>query len=380
MDWNSTRSNYPALGRYLYADNAAIGAIPKAAAQAGSQAIMRMCEEGMIAYLDLKSGIENVRADVAGYLGAAASDIGFTDCTSTSMNLLAMMAAQEWEKGGVRRDQVVLPRDEFPASSLGWLRQGFEPVWVQPEPDGLYPVDKVLAAVGPLTRAVVTSQVQYKTGVRIDVEAISRELESGDVWHIMNATHAAGVVPQSVVADRYTAVTVSSVKWLCAGVGTGILYLSERLRRETRIPVAGWMSQEDPFAMINDELLTTPAASAVETGAVELSRLHIVGECVRIASAIGSEAVHRRVLDINRRLIEGLRALDADIVTPIGDHQRAGIVSVRKSNAPEWKNWAVEHDLLISLRGSDILRFSLHFYNNEEDVERILEAWRDGPN
>jgi len=113
MDWNSTRSDYLAPGRYIYADNAVTGTIPKAAAQAGSQAIMRMCEEGTIACLDLKSGIQNVRADVAGYLGAAASDIGFTDCTSTSMNLLAMMAAQVWEKGGVRRDQVVLPRDEF---------------------------------------------------------------------------------------------------------------------------------------------------------------------------------------------------------------------------------------------------------------------------
>ena len=56
---------------------------------------MRMCEE------------------VAGYLGAAAPDIGFTDCASTSMNLLAMMAAQKWKKGGVPRDQVALPRDEF---------------------------------------------------------------------------------------------------------------------------------------------------------------------------------------------------------------------------------------------------------------------------
>ena len=379
MDSNAIRSNYPVLGRFLYADNAAIGAIPKSAADAGTAVIDRLCAEAMTAYHDLKGGVENIRADVAGYLGAGACDIGFTDSTSTSMNLIAMMAAQEWQRGRPRRDQVVLARDEFPSSSLGWMRQGFEPVWVEPEANGAYPVDKILAAVGPRTRAVVTSQVQYKTGVRTDVEAISRALAAGSVWHVMNATHGAGVVPQAVVADEYAAVTVSSVKWLCAGCGTGILYLSERLRREARIPVAGWMSQEAPFAMINDELLTSGDASAVETGAVELSRLFVLGECVRIASALPPKSCHRRVLDLNGKLMEGLRDLNADVLTPTADHERAGIVSVRKDNAEEWLAWSAERDVVISQRGSDVLRFSLHFFNNEDDIEGLLEAWREGP-
>jgi selenocysteine lyase/cysteine desulfurase len=379
MDWNAIRSDYPVLSRSLYADNAAIGAIPKSAADAGSAVIRRLCEQGMAAYMELKGGVESVRSDVADYLGARASDIGFTDSTSTSMNLIAMMATQEWKRGGTRRDQVVLARDEFPSSSLGWIRQGFEPVWVEPEPNGGYSADKLLTAVGPRTRAVVTSQVQYKTGIRMDVEAISRELSAGDVWHVMNATHAAGVIPQSVVTDGYAAVTVSSVKWLCAGVGTGILYLSERLRREARIPVAGWMSQQDPFAMINDELLTTDSASAVETGAVELSRLYVLGECVRIALALRPDSCHRRVLDLNGRLMEGLLDLNAEVVTPTADDQRAGIVSVRKANADEWKAWSMERNVIVSQRGPDVLRFSLHFFNNEEDIERLLETWREGP-
>ncbi len=66
MDWNSSRSDCLAPGRYIHADNAAIGAIPKAAAQAGWQAIMGLLEEGTIADLDLNSGIESVRADLAG--------------------------------------------------------------------------------------------------------------------------------------------------------------------------------------------------------------------------------------------------------------------------------------------------------------------------
>ena len=125
MPWSTARMNYPAVERYLYADNAAVGAIPAQAPAAASKVLTDMAREGMHAYVRYKDGLREVRATIASYLGAAPADIGFCDSTSTSMNLLALMASQEWEKSRARRDQVVLPRDEFPSSTLGWLRQGF---------------------------------------------------------------------------------------------------------------------------------------------------------------------------------------------------------------------------------------------------------------
>lgn len=379
MPWSKARTNYPALERFLYADNAAVGAIPAQAPAAASRVLADMASEGMHAYVRYKNGLREVRATIAAYLGAEPSDIGFCDSTSTSMNLLAMMARQEWDQGRVRRDQVVLPRDEFPSSTLGWLRQGFLPVWVEPEPDQTYPADKILAAVGPRTRAVVTSQVQYKTGVRCDVESIAAELQGGDVWHVVNATQAAGVVPQAMRANGYAAATISSVKWLCAGVGTGVLYLSERLRQSCSVPVAGWMSQADPFAMLNDTITTVPDASAVEAGCIEVSRLYALEACVAIAAAMGAAAVHRRVLDLNGRLAEGLQAMGARIITPLEDARRAGIVTVRKEGAAAWRDWARERDVLVSVRGDVGLRFSLHFFNDDDDISGLLEAWRQGP-
>ena len=35
--------------------------------------------------------------------------------------------------------------------------------------------------------------------------------------------------------------------------------------------------------------------------------------------------------------------------------------------------------LLVSVRGADGLRFSLHFFNNDDDIEGLLETWREGP-
>lgn len=379
IDWNAYRSHYPALAKYVYADNAAVGAIPKSAADEAKAVLDDMVEDGMLAYVARKSGLGEVRSAVGEVLGAPASSIGFTDSTSTSMNLLAMMAAQEWQTSSVRRDQFVVLRDEFPSSTLGWLHQGFEPVWVEPEEDGTYPPEKVAAAIGPRCRAVLTSEVQFKTGVLVDVAAIKSLIPERDILHIVNATQSAGVVPQQVVDDGFSAVTVSSVKWLCVGVGTGTVYLSEQMREQCKIPVVGWMSQADPFAMKNDAVAITPDASAVETGAVELSRLYALKKCAEIVTEIGVPVIRERVLEINRRLMDGLQAQGAKIITPDDDARRSGIVTVQRDNAAEFRDWTVTQKLLISLRGADLIRFSLHFFNNQDDVDQLLTAWKQGP-
>lgn len=377
VDWAAIRQHFPATTDYVYADSAAVGALPQDAVDAASSAFARLSQQGMAAYLDLKAQGEEVRQQTADFFKVDKASIGYTDCTSTSMNLLAMMARQEWETSSVKRDEVVMPKGEFPSSTLGWLHQGFTPKWVRAESDFGYPLEKILDRVGPKTRAVVTSQVQYQTGLRMDVETLSKELAARGVWHIMNATQAAGVIPQD--ASGFTAVTATAVKWLCSGLGNGIVCLSEQLRQECRMPVAGWIAQRDAFAMISDEVQLKTDGSGLETGATDVVRLHVLGANLKLMQETGPAQVHARVLELNGGLYDGLTALGATVLTPRQDEQRAGIVSVRHSRAREWSAWAKERNLLHSVRGDDVVRFSLHYFNNEDDAARILELWPQGP-
>ena len=377
VDWSALRDHFPSTRDYIYADSAAVGALPQDAVDAASTAFARLSQQGMAAYLDLKAQGESVRQQTADFFGVEPAGIGYTDCTSTSMNLLAMMARQEWETSSVRRDEVVMPKGEFPSSTLGWLHQGFTPKWVRAEADFSYPVEKILDRVGPKTRAVVTSQVQYQTGLRMDVETLSKELAARGIWHVMNATQAAGVIPQA--AAPFTAVTATAVKWLCSGLGNGIVHLSDELRQECRMPVAGWIAQRDAFAMISDEVQLKTEASGLETGATDVVRLHVLGANLSLMQQAGPANIHARVLALNGLLMDGLAELGAKLLTPREDARRAGIVSVRHARAREWSAWAKERKLLHSVRGEDVVRFSLHYFNNEDDARRILELWPQGP-
>ncbi len=372
VDWATVRAHFPAAdGDVVYADAAAIGAVPAAATRAAIEAHALLGRRGIRAIDDLLERQARARSRAAALLGAEPEDVALTGCTSESMNWLAMMADQD--RAG--RDEVLLLADEFPSSTLPWLHRGFRPVWVQPEADHTYPVDKILDAVGPRTRAVVTSQVQYRTGARTDVGALSKPLADRGVMHIINATQAAGVIEQDFRGWGCAALTVTPLKWLCAGLGNGILLLSPELRAACRPPITGWLSQRDPFAMDNRACDPRPEASALELGGTDIARHWALDAAIGSLQEIGLPAIRRRVLALSGALIDGLVEAGAALITPRAEALRAGIVSARRPEAEAWHHRALDAGVVQSLRGVDTVRFSPHLYNTEEDIARILELW-----
>ncbi len=356
------RARFPACTDRVYLDAAAAGAQPREATAAGVALLQDLAERGVAAILDGFALQAVARERAARVLSVGLRQVAFTESTSASMNLLALAA----NKDAGDRNEVVLLRDEFPSSTVPWLHHGFRPVWVEPV-DGLYPVDHVLAAVGPRTRAVVTSQVQYRTGAVTDVAELSAALR-GRCWHIVNATQACGVVP--VALGDATAVTVTGLKWLGAGLGNGLLALGDELVASGP-PLLGWTGVPDFMAMENGRHVPRPEGSAWELGGVSLVRHAVLERCLALVEELGIDAIAARAVGLAAHLRSELLALGADVVTPA---HHAGIVSVRRSDAPRWHEAALGAGLVQSLRG-DAIRFSVHHYNEPDDVAAALEAW-----
>jgi cysteine desulfurase / selenocysteine lyase len=373
LDLQGFRGHFPVVNTCTYADAAAIGPLPREAAVAAAALTTALCVRGSLVFPEMFEPVERARVRAATLLGCDATDIGFTDCTSQSMNLLARMAARDAPDS---RAFVTL-RDEFPSTTVPWLHHGFTPQWVDPVGDGHYPVDTILDAITPDTQAVVLSQVQYRTGARTDVAALAEALADRHPWLIVNATQAAGVVPQDV--SGHTATTVTGLKWLCSGFGTGILHLSPALREAVPLPDQGWLSQRDFMAMQNDRLDPVADARAVELGGVGMSRLHALDASLGLILAATPAALQARTLALTGRLREGLEERSAVLLTPRQDHRRAGILSALRPDSEAWHLWALSAGVVQSQRGPGTIRFALHGYNNEDDVDALLEAWDHRP-
>jgi len=96
---------------------------------------------------------------------------------------------------------------------------------------------------------------------------------------------------------------------------------------------------------------------------------------LKIREAHGETAIGNRILDLADRLIEGLTELGATIAGATARDRRSGIVTFSLPNvdATAFRRNAAEQHVAVSCRGIGV-RASVHAYNNESDIQRLLNA------
>ena len=88
------------------------------------------------------------------------------------------------------------------------------------------------------------------------------------------------------------------------------------------------------------------------------------------------DEIEARILSLTDYLIAGLQARGCAIDTPIAHRrERSGIVSFRHPAVDSAELCERLHaaGVIVSLRG-DLIRVSPHFYNTEDELDRLLTA------
>lgn len=175
---------------------------------------------------------ERVRATIARFLNAPHEDeVIFTSGSTEGINLVSYgWAAPRLQAG----DEIVLSVLEHHANIVPWNflreRQGVVLKWVEPEPDGSLPPEKVLAAVGPKTRLIAVTHMSNVTGTVVDVGAIAR---GTDVPVLVDGSQAAVHMPvdlKSLGVDFYC---ITGHK-LYGPSGSGAIWISRDRQAEMR--------------------------------------------------------------------------------------------------------------------------------------------------
>lgn len=184
FDVDAVRAEFPILSRrvngkpLVYLDSGASAQKPRVVIDAITRAY-----EGE--YANVHRGLhylsnlatdnyERVRATIARFLNAPREDeIIFTSGSTEALNLVSYgWAAPRLQAG----DEIVLSLLEHHANIVPWHflreRQGVVLKWVEPEPDGSLPPEKVLAAIGPRTRMIAVTHMSNVTGTVVDIAGI----------------------------------------------------------------------------------------------------------------------------------------------------------------------------------------------------------------
>ncbi len=189
VDWNKVREEFPVCKKYVYLNPAGGSPVSQSAASEGKRFYDEMLEFGDTYWEIWLERAENIRADLAKFIGATREEIGFTTNTSHGMNLVAQILKE--------RGTVLTMRDEFPSTTFPWLNQKTEIKFVEPTNNG-YSIDSIKKALTPDIKILITSYVQYRTGFRQDLEELGKFCKENNLIFVVNATQALGIFPVDV--------------------------------------------------------------------------------------------------------------------------------------------------------------------------------------
>lgn len=366
------RLEFPIRERYTYLNHASISPIPMSTQAAIAEFARDAAEEGPINYPAWMHATNLARETAAAMINApSAQDICFVK--NTSHGLVVVANSINWQPG----DNVVGFQNEFIANILPWqnlARRGVE-LRLVPERGGyFYEYDDLVNLIDERTRLVTVSWVEYATGLRHDLARLAEICRERGVLFCVDAMQGLGVLPVDVQATPIDFLMADGHKWLLAPEGCGILYINPAVIPQLNDDLTNWYSRVEPYNPGSGEL--KPNAMRYEEGTNNHLAINALGASMRLLTSVGSEAIQERIFRLTQRLIEELHRRDYFVVTPEEWTRRAGIVSFIKDGLePDAvvKHLQEQHQVVTSTRRG-FLRVSPHFYNDDQDVERVLAA------
>lgn len=359
-DWDDLRQDFPGTKDRVYL-NAAAGSITARWTREAVERYQVELEVGGDSQWDLwLAQIEVIRERVARFIGAWADEIAFVSNTSEGMNILADLVAAD---GPVLSDEL-----EFPTVTLPFVHRGAQLQFV-PAIEGELRLEMFDEIHAPRAASIAVSHVQFSNGFRIDLEALGAL--KGRRTLLVCGSQSVGAFEVDVNAMQIDGLACAGHKWLAAGYGAGFVYVSKELLK--RAPRSlGWRSVTDPYAFNNRAGVPVPAARRYELGCPSFPGIFALGAAISYLDGIGRDRIQTRVLQLNTVLTSALRHADFEILSPSGSG-RSSQTLVAIGDPPGVTEFLRGQGILVTQKPEGI-RVSTHFYNNNEDIEKLVAA------
>jgi selenocysteine lyase/cysteine desulfurase len=391
---DSLRALFPGTKDKTFLDAACVSIAPAVATEAVTKFLndAMLCPEpsATAQHIAMDVARETARTEAAKLINTSTAEIAIVESTTAGLNAIA--AAIPFEDG----DNVVMCDLEFLQVAIPFdnLRR-FKQVELRPvhHRDGIVTAEDFARACDSRTKAIVVSSVQWSNGLKLDLAALSELAARHKAWLIVDAIQQLGPSVINAATLGVDALVCGGHKWLNAPFGCGFLYVNRKRLGEIEPVLRGYLTLEDPEGGWGRYFATpeiTPfreyryasEAKKFETGGTSNYPGAIgLGASLKLTNDLGTGAIEEHVRELSRELIEGLKRAGARVVTPEDDTSRAGIVTFRMFDEPErderLAEFLLSRRIYISTRytaGIGGTRVSVHFFNNGDDIARLLDA------
>ena len=306
---------------------------------------------------------------VARLIGAEPGHVVLGDTLSIKV-YQALASALQMRPGRkvILSDSGNFPSDLYMAEGLiASLQQGHELRVVDPE--------AVLGAITEEVAVILITEVDYRTGRRHDMAALTARAHAVGALTIWDLAHSAGAFGIEVAAGQTDFAVGCTYKYINGGPGSpAFIYVAPRHAEVARPALSGWLGHAAPFAF---DPAYRPGAGIerMRVGTPPVLALAALEAALDIWDRVDLGALRAASLALTDRFIAGVEAACPmlELATPRDHGLRGSQVSFRFAEGYAAMQALIARGVVGDFRAPDIMRFGFTpLFIDASDVDRAV--------
>jgi selenocysteine lyase/cysteine desulfurase len=301
-------------------------------------------------------------------------EVAFVGPTSLALSFIA--SGLKFRRG----ENILIYFEDYPSNVYPWMalaEQGVQVRLMNTRGLGLIRPKDVIGQVDENTRLVALASCHFISGYRLDFQAIGSFLQQRNILFCLDAIQTLGAFPMA--AERVDLMAADAHKWLLGPCGAGLMYVRRPIQERLNPPIYGWHNVRSPDFVAQEQIVFRAGAHKYEAGTHNL--LGVVGlvAAMELLLELGVENIARELLRKRAWLVLALQAKGYTVLhADAPPENSSGITSFYQpgKDLTALHQKLLDAGIITSLRvdraGQKYIRLSPHFYNTDEELQRLL--------
>ena len=335
---------------------------------------------------DVSTSFERARDEIASFINAEKDEIIFTSSATMSLNEISFMLEDYFQEG----DEVIISKQEHASNVLPWFnlkkKRGIIIKYVDVKEDGNILPEDLEKVITEKTRVVSLASVSNVLGYPLDVKNLVKVAHEHNCFYISDS--AQEIASRRIdVKDTGVDFLVFSGHKMLGPTGIGVLYIKKSIEENISPVIYGGEMNARFSSDFSFSLADIPLR--FEAGTQNISgALGLCAAC-RYIKRIGYDNIISHEINLKKRLVEGLKKIEG--VKIYNETSPSSIVAFNFDGifAQDAASYYSKFGIFVRtgnhcakmlpelLDTATTIRASIYIYNDEEDIDRMIEVSRD---
>jgi kynureninase len=307
-------------------------------------------------------------------IGAADGSVMMGDTLSVKVyQALASGLKMRPDRKVILSDTGNFPSDLYIAEGLvGLLQQGYELRTVAPE--------DVVDAMGEDIAVVMLTEVDYRTGRKHDMNAVTKRAHAAGAVMVWDLAHSAGAIPVDLTGANCEFAVGCTYKYLNGGPGApAFIYVRPDLADTAEPALSGWLGHRNPFDF---DLNYTPAKGIerMRVGTPPILQLAALEEAMKLWEDVDMADVRAASIALQEQFIAEIErdVPELTLASPRDAAVRGSQVSFQFEHGYAAMQAVIDRGVIGDFRAPDIMRFGFTpLYLDAGDVSAAVMVIKD---